>query len=123
MKNTEKQAEQWDMFVVTSRAGRPDDRDGMKSYMEYLNLCVLVSVGGTDSKYQLGQKDNRNWQTLVVLGKWALTLKLEQLTRKKVPVDSPLNHRCDDLLGVVVMDQWFKWMILAVFPSCKDSIN
>jgi len=50
-------------------------------------------------------------------------LKLEQLTRKKVPVDSPLNHRCDDLLGVVVMDQWFKWMILAVFPSCKDSIN
>lgn len=123
MKNTEKQAEQWDMFVVTSRAGRPDDRDGMKSYMEYLNLCVLVSVGGTDSKYQLGQKDNRNWQTLVVLGKWALTLKLERLTRKKVPVDSPLNHRCDDLLGVVVMDQWFKWMILAVFPSCKDSIN
>lgn len=123
MKNTEKQAEQWDMFVVTSRAGRPDDRDGMKSYMEYLNLCVLVSVGGTDSKYQLGQKDNRNWQTLVVLGKWALTLKLERLTRKKVPVDSLLNHRCDGLLGVVVMDQWFKWMILVVFPNCKDSIN
>lgn len=68
MKNTEKQAEQWDMFVEASRAGRRYDRDGMNSYMEHLNLCVLVSERGTDGKYQVGQEDNRNGRLLWCLG-------------------------------------------------------
>lgn len=86
------------------------------------SLCAGVS-GRHWRQISAGARGQQKWQTLVVLGKCALTLKLGQLAREKVPVDSVLNHRRDRLLGMVVMDQWLDKMILAVFPNCKDSMN